>query len=29
MDQIKLMVAFAREKVLGIVQRVKTALKRG
>jgi len=29
MDQIKLMVAFIREKVLDIVQRVKTALKRG
>lgn len=28
MDQIKLMVAFVREKVLDIVQRVKTALKR-
>jgi predicted membrane protein len=28
MDQIKLIVAFVREKVLGIVQRIKTALKR-
>lgn len=28
MDQIKLMVAFVREKVLDIVQRIKTALKR-
>jgi hypothetical protein len=27
MDQIKLMVAFVREKILGIFQRVKTALK--
>ena len=28
MAQIKLMVAFIKEKVLDIVQRVKTALKR-
>ena len=28
MDQIKLIVAFVREKVLDIVQRIKTALKR-
>jgi hypothetical protein len=29
MAQFKLIVAFVREKVLDIVQRVKTALKRG
>ena len=28
MAQFKLIVAFVREKVLGIVQRIKTALKR-
>jgi hypothetical protein len=29
MAQFKLMAAFIREKVLDIVQRIKTALKRG
>ena len=29
MDQIKRLAAFIREKVLDIVQRVKTGLKRG